>query len=260
MNGTVYQLVRLVSYVKKNQGSDRLLRFPEEKREHILFNIAPEPAPKKLCSTEDWCRELQNRRLEKILLYIRAGSNDPMWAGFVNRGVLGILTVYGTGVMTLWMPDWQFNRRKKIWQLNQGKTRWEITYTERACKQSPDTLPVFRDPTEDFITVLQYAEPFARELHADYFAGRFRQAYEILTGTGPLTVPGWMKSLAPMLEADRIRMLLAASHADVFGGMGSWNDVPGGIAQSMGRSEEYDKVSKALYYQSRMAVMYAINH
>ena len=68
-----------------------------------------------------------------------------------------------------------------------------------------------------------------------------------------------MKDTMFDLEENALRMFLAASQADVFGGMGSWNDDPAGIAQEKGLGEEYDRLSKELYVQIRKAVMYAVS-
>ena len=51
----------------------------------------------------------------------------------------------------------------------------------------------------------------------------------------------------------------AASNADVFGGMGSWNDGPAAKAATEGKLEEYNKLSDMLFNQIALAVMYAIN-
>ena len=51
----------------------------------------------------------------------------------------------------------------------------------------------------------------------------------------------------------------AASNADVFGSMGSWNDGPAAKAAAEGKLEEYNKLSDMLFNQIALAVMYAIN-
>ena len=55
------------------------------------------------------------------------------------------------------------------------------------------------------------------------------------------------------------RLFEAAGVADVFGGMGSWNDSPAGIAEEQGQKECYDKLSQELLQQIRSAVLYAVN-
>ncbi|MCR5721847.1 MAG: hypothetical protein K6G72_05855 [Lachnospiraceae bacterium] len=68
-----------------------------------------------------------------------------------------------------------------------------------------------------------------------------------------------MADTIPALEPEKLRMFLAASKADVFGGMGSWNDSPPYMAHKKGLSREYDILSQELYVQTREAVMFAVN-
>ena len=65
---------------------------------------------------------------------------------------------------------------------------------------------------------------------------------------------------ALVLPPDSARLFLAASAADVFGGMGSWNDSPPWYAHDLGREEEYNQLSHELFVQSRNAVVYAVNY
>ncbi|MCR5815850.1 MAG: hypothetical protein K6F91_03105 [Ruminococcus sp.] len=55
------------------------------------------------------------------------------------------------------------------------------------------------------------------------------------------------------------RLFAAASKADVFGGMGSWNDSPPYLAQEKGLKKEYDELSEQLWYEIKVAVMSAVN-
>ena len=47
--------------------------------------------------------------------------------------------------------------------------------------------------------------------------------------------------------------------ANVFGGMGSWNDGVPYCAYETGLTDEYDKLSKELSEQIELATMYALN-
>ncbi|MBP3854386.1 MAG: hypothetical protein IK990_02070 [Ruminiclostridium sp.] len=55
------------------------------------------------------------------------------------------------------------------------------------------------------------------------------------------------------------RLFRAASLADVFGGMGTWNDNPCAAAKEKGLLEEYNDLSDELLKQIRIAVMFAVN-
>lgn len=59
------------------------------------------------------------------------------------------------------------------------------------------------------------------------------------------------------LEAGQIYE--AVNKAAVFGGMGSWNDDPAGLAYEKGLESEYNELSNRLLEQVRYHVMYAAN-
>lgn len=54
-------------------------------------------------------------------------------------------------------------------------------------------------------------------------------------------------------------MFEAASIADVFGAMGSWNDSPPYMAHKKGLDKEYETLSADLLRNIRLAILYAIN-
>ena len=63
----------------------------------------------------------------------------------------------------------------------------------------------------------------------------------------------------PQIPPQNQNIFRAASAADVFGGMGSWNDEPGWRAQDKGLGQVYDELSDQLLRNIRLAILYAIN-
>ena len=55
------------------------------------------------------------------------------------------------------------------------------------------------------------------------------------------------------------RLYVSSMTANVFGGMGSWNDNVPYYAYEKGLTDEYDKLSKELSEQMELATMYALN-
>ena len=55
------------------------------------------------------------------------------------------------------------------------------------------------------------------------------------------------------------RLYVSSMTANVFGGMGSWNDGVECYAYEKGLTDEYDKLSKELSEQIELATMYALN-
>lgn len=63
----------------------------------------------------------------------------------------------------------------------------------------------------------------------------------------------------PEVPEENLRIFEAASTADVFGAMGSWNDSPPYMAHEIGLDKEYEFLSNKLLKQIRLATLYAIN-
>lgn len=92
-----------------------------------------------------------------------------------------------------------------------------------------------------------------------FFAKIFKEAYDILTSEEDPLIPEWADGTMPDLKGEQLRLFLAASKADVFGGMGSWNDSPPYVAYEKGLQKDYDCLSRNLYNLTRKAVMNAVN-
>ena len=63
----------------------------------------------------------------------------------------------------------------------------------------------------------------------------------------------------PQIPQQNLQMFEAASMADVFGAMGSWNDSPPYMAHKKGLDKEYEILSADLLKNIRLAILYAIN-
>jgi len=61
------------------------------------------------------------------------------------------------------------------------------------------------------------------------------------------------------IPEENLHLFEAASTADVFGAMGSWNDSPPYMAHERGLDNEYELLSSELLKQVRLAALYAIN-
>lgn len=65
--------------------------------------------------------------------------------------------------------------------------------------------------------------------------------------------------ILPEIPQKNLQLFEAASCADVFGAMGSWNDSPPYMAHEKGLDKEYESLSAELLKNIRLAVLYAIN-
>lgn len=256
MNGQLYQMARIVAYVKESRLDSPVQPFKNDRyEERIIYTFAGKRSPsdqgnETSYDTADWCHVLYERHLKRIFLLVNTKSNDPRRAGFANGEEQCIVTVFDNNRVTYWVPKWEFDPTRKMWTIYYNENLWE---------NAPDEDPVFEDTTQEFKRVLGKIEILAGRIKCNHFASQFHKAYSMLSGEAPADIPDWMKDTMFDLEENALRMFLAASQADVFGGMGSWNDDPAGIAQEKGLGEEYDRLSKELYVQIRKAVMYAVN-
>lgn len=90
------------------------------------------------------------------------------------------------------------------------------------------------------------------------FAVVFQKALDILLGSSESTDTTDHMTLIEIPE-ENLHVFKAASIADVFGAMGSWNDSPPYMAQEKGMDKEYEFLSSELLKQVRLATLYAIN-
>jgi len=84
----------------------------------------------------------------------------------------------------------------------------------------------------------------------------------------PLLLLGFLNSTAksvikifnaPLMPKKNLALFAAASLADVFGGMSSWNDDAAGMAQYKKRGKEYEELSNELFTQMLKAILFAVN-
>lgn len=90
------------------------------------------------------------------------------------------------------------------------------------------------------------------------FAGVFQRALDILGGSSNYIDTEYHLPL-PEIPEENLYLFEAASTADVFGAMGSWNDSPRYMAHEKGMDKEYEFLSDELLKQVRLAALYAVN-
>ena len=255
MNGELYQLARLVLYAKDSLQREKgsafiLLKYENSPVFSFLERKENGSDDTEVClDAASWCRALQKRGLRNIYLVVFYTENNRYLSGFSNAEKQGIVTEYTDGRTTLWTSRWQFDKAEKEWMTYYTEERFDpsgITYIYENCR-------------EDFETVLLEIRDLARKIGHSYFERIFADAYDILTGPDEPAIPEWAKETMPELKGESLRLFLAASRADVFGGMGSWNDDPSGMADQKGLKEEYDRLSNALYTSIKKAVMNVVN-
>ena len=132
------------------------------------------------------------------------------------------------------------------------------TYKEAACSECIDDLPVPVDNTTEYKNVLSELMLFAQKIEYEAFNTFFDTAYKLLDGSLDMSTENIPYYLIDMPE--RLRNIMGATKSSyVFGGMGWWNDDPRGKAEMMGLKDEYNRLTNALIYNMRRALVYVTN-
>ena len=148
--------------------------------------------------------------------------------------------------MSYFVPHWSFEENKK---------GWDIVYKEFSLNSTPE-IQKFSDNTLEFKDILTRTSKFADEIECENFGDCFRKGLKALNE--PENIEQNILN-APLMPKLNLALFTAASAADVFGGMGSWNDDAAGLAQHKKRGKEYDELSSELFTQMRKATLFAIN-
>ncbi len=253
MNGEVYRLCRIVAAAKKTLQEDTALSYtPVQYERKNEFHFLPE---RKLFSTkayraesvEAWYAHCLRKGMRDIKLFMPIAAKDRGILGFSNTSQSMIVCFYGNEAAYFTARN-EFDPANKV---------WDAIYTEYEWKNAPSDKPCFADNTESFKTVLSQIRELACMLGCDHFARIFQDAFDGLSGVAS-TEAVHSATLLELPEKNK-HLFMAASTADVFGAMGSWNDGPPYIAREKGLDREYEQLSSELLTQVRIATLHAIN-
>lgn len=262
MNGELAQCVVLVAYGNAclhsaqrkaiEEGLARRNLFPFVRT--IRFGDVSSRQPEEAALM--WFRTLRRRGAERLWLLddeeeeeTTDGLSRRVLEGFSNANPRGIQVDYPSH-KELWLPHWRFERG-----------RWVVRY-ERTVWQAPkaQTALSVQQALDGLKKRLCAARRFAREVKEHFWEKAFKSALEALQdphllqvasdGEYELLLPDWGYSECAH------RLLQGAGHADVFGGMGSWNDI--GFSDQK-RQATYERVSEHLYQAVCEAVVVAAN-
>lgn len=253
MNGEMYHICCITAAAKKalQDGTD-ILYTPIEYVFRTEFRFLPE---KELFvrkdftayNVEDWFEHCKQKKLLDMKFLAPVSVSDRMVLGYSNTSQSSIVCFYEGGKVTYFTARWEFDPTRK----------WTVLYTENEWQDPPSEKPHFEDHTEDFARTLEKIKGLAVQLGFEGFAQTFQDAWNLLIGRKEAADVD--KLAMPPLPAKHRQMFAAASKADVFGAMGSWNDSPPYVAHERGLDAEYDRLSAELLKNIRLAVLYAVN-
>ena len=253
MNGEVFNSCIIVASIKQALKSNLELNYKSEKYIKSLvfdFILGDEPEKREQDSINEWFKHALKLGLSDVryATNLTVSSEERSLQGFSNVSHKSILCIY-KDKMSYLVPHWSFKEDKKGWDV------WEIVYKEFSLDGTPE-IKKFSDNTLEFKDILTRISKFADEIECENFGDCFRKGLKALNE--PEKIEQNILN-APLMPKLNLALFTAASAADVFGGMGSWNDDAAGWAQHKKRAKEYDELSSELFTQMRKATLFAIN-
>lgn len=251
----MYQICSITAAAKKALKEKSALSYTPLKYENrIEFQFLEEKKlfGKKNYKAENvpaWYEYSLKKGLYDLKLLTPITVKDRNMLGFSNTMQTTIVSFYKENKVTYFTAKWEFDSVQKM---------WNVLYTEREWKGAPSEKPHFENNIESFKSVLSEIKELAHKIDCDGFSAVFQKALDILLGSSEYTDDANHIPL-PEIPEENHHLFQAASIADVFGAMGSWNDSPPYMAHEKGMDEEYEVLSSELLKQVRLATLYAIN-
>ena len=250
MNGEFFNSCIIVASIKQALRSNLELNYKSEKYIKSLvfdFILGDEPEKREQASINEWFKHALKLGLSDVryATNLSVTSEERSLQGFSNVSYKSILCIY-KDKMSYFVPHWSFEEDKK---------GWDIVYKEFILNGTPE-IQKFSDNTLEFKDLLTKIAKFADEIECENFGDCFREGLKALNE--PEKIEQNILN-APLMPKLNLALFNAASAADVFGGMGSWNDDAAGLAQHKKRAKEYDELSSELFTQMRKATLFAIN-
>lgn len=250
MNGEVFNACIIVASIKQALKSNLELNYKSEKFiKSLVFDyvLGDEPEKREQASINEWFKHALKLGLSGVryTTNLTVSSEERSLQGFSNVSYKSILCIY-KDKMSYFVPHWSFEEDKK---------GWDIVYKEFGLDGTPE-IQKFSDNTLEFKDILTRTSKFADEIECENFGDCFRKGLKALNEPEKIEQNVLNAPLMPKLN---LALFTAASAADVFGGMGSWNDDAAGWAQHKKRGKEYDELSGELFTQMRKATLFAIN-
>src|SRR6185369_13489511 len=203
---------------------------------------------------DEWLNSLNNRGVTGLRL-VRTPRNDPNFSDRMSAGLVGgggtwtMEVVLRDGKSEFWANRWL------VWNQNAPDRKiWRVSYCQvETARTQPLNLRQIDVVKLNFQKALLEIRNFSERQKCDSFTPFFVRALEAFNhGEAEaayhkdLYVPGTLTDGAAA-------MLKAATHAWVFGAMGSWNDM--GFEGEI--QKEYDQVSENLFQALNEAIIVA---
>ena len=195
---------------------------------------------------EEWYKYCLKLGLEDIQILLPVSLKNSNIPDKLNTNKNKFICYFKNNLVLYFTPKW-----------NATSGGWNIIYTAHKYKNSTNEKIKFYYNTEDFRNILIKIRDFSNEIGVRNFANIFNYAFELLDEK-KYTMNKEKFPLNFLLDKNA-RLYVSSMTANVFGGMGSWNDDVPYCAYEKGLTDEYEKLSKELSEQMELATMYALN-
>jgi len=200
----------------------------------------------------EWFEHLKSNNCNKLRLYYQKVKEDEYkMAGMVGGGGNWYIeTIYPTH-SDFWISRWNHDK-------NLGGKPWQVTYL-KAMEQRPILNQQFdvSQTREDLKTCLQNIIEFAHQETTENWVRLFKNAKETLENENPESdFYHYDLIIWNNYDLKNKQLLMSASKAFVFGGMGSWNDLSFDKKET---EKTYNKLSNELYNTMMKSITCAIN-
>ena len=249
MDIETFHAARITVAAKKALAENAALNYeptPQESAAEIRFSFAPRQRnvrPPEARSPARWLKLCREAGLRDVWLIPQTDLPEYIAPSQSMRKRPHIVTAFEDGTVSCWAAE-----------VNGWDDDYFFTYSEFFVESGSYPRPPFPDNEREFRSVLTEIGKFAENLGEDLFAAIFEEALAILDEERTREDP-----VFSALPPRNFARLLAAMEADVFGGMGSWNDTPYTMACCRKREKQYGRLSSELAKQITLAQMYAIN-
>lgn len=245
MNGEISEMFALTANARYALRSGTMKHIVANYVSSEKFVFLPRKTKVIEHSAEKWFEQLKHLGVEDIFMLLPLTAKNRELSGFVNIHGGCMQCFLKSGEVTYFAPKWFFDSINRCWY---------VLYTEFEWNEHPKCKPSFNDNTSEFKIVLSEITELAENIDQSSWADIFRESLEILDGRRECENVNLLN-----LPERNLRLYCAASKADVFGGMGSWNDSPPIYAAEKGLSEEYNRLSNELFIQIQKALIFAVN-
>lgn len=265
MNGTLVQIISITAFGNEFLRNGKLTEFyPENSSFQFCHFVDFREIKKKnflslnkeiVCAENPlyWFKYIKEKGCIKLrLFYQTERENDHKLAGFVGGGGNWFIETIFPNYSDFWISNWNHDN-----DLNEKP--WLVTYG-KAIKKQPTINQQFdlKKTRDELKNILEKITDFAFKKTTENWGNIFEKAKKTLNSENPEN-DFYHTDLINIKEYElkNRQLLLSASKAFVFGGMGSWNDMG---FENEETNKIYNELSTELYNSLNKSIICAINN